>query len=60
MRMRTMHSIGYAATQFDIELDLVYPPDMAPTEEFKQELRDRNARFNEWKSTSRSASPRPT
>ena len=30
MRMRTMHSIGYAATQFDMELDLVYPPDMAP------------------------------
>ena len=51
-RMRTMHSIGHAATQFDMELDVVYPPDMAPTAEFKQELRDRNVRYNEWKSTS--------
>ena len=42
MRMRTMHSIGYAASQFDIELDLVYPPDMAPTAECKAELAERN------------------
>ena len=59
MRMRTMHSIGYAAAQFDIELDLVYPPDMAPTAEFKEELADRNIRFHEWKSRP-SASTRPT
>ena len=51
-RMRTMHSIGYAAASFDMELDVVYPPDMAPTAEFKQELADRNVRYHEWKSTS--------
>ena len=51
-RMRTMHSIGYAASQFDIILDVVYPPDMAPTKEFKAELAERNTRYNEWKSTS--------
>jgi len=50
-RMRTMHSIGHAATQFDMELDVVYPPDMAPTAEFKKELAERNVRYNEWKST---------
>jgi aspartate carbamoyltransferase catalytic subunit len=50
-RMRTMHSIGYAASQFDIELDVVYPPDMAPTPEFKNELAERNVRVHEWAST---------
>jgi len=50
-RMRTMHSIGYAASQFDNELDVVYPPDMAPTQEFKSKLADRNVRYHEWKST---------
>jgi len=47
MRMRTMHSIGYAASQFDIELDLVHPPDMAPTADWKAELNERNTRFRE-------------
>jgi len=47
MRMRTMHSIGYALTQFDVELSLVSPPEMSPTEEFKKELRDLNLRFRE-------------
>ena len=51
-RMRTMHSIGYAASQFDMILDVVYPPDMAPAAEFKAELAERNTRYNEWKSTS--------
>jgi aspartate carbamoyltransferase catalytic subunit len=51
MRMRTMHSIGYAASQFDLELDLVYPKDMAPTAEYKAELAERNTRFHEWPST---------
>jgi aspartate carbamoyltransferase catalytic subunit len=50
MRMRTMHSIGYAASQFDIELDLVFPPDMSPTKEWKAELKERNTRFHEVKS----------
>ena len=47
MRMRTMHTIGYAASQFDIELDLVHPPDMAPTKEFLAELADRNTRVRQ-------------
>ncbi|MBI4861059.1 MAG: aspartate carbamoyltransferase [Candidatus Riflebacteria bacterium] len=50
MRMRTMHSIGYAATQFDIDLDLVYPPEMAPTQEYLAELDGRNTRVNLFKS----------
>ncbi|NCC52962.1 MAG: aspartate carbamoyltransferase [Spartobacteria bacterium] len=47
MRMRTMHSIGYAASQFDIELTLVYPPDMSPTDEWRAELNARNVKFRE-------------
>jgi aspartate carbamoyltransferase catalytic subunit len=38
MRMRTMHSLGYALTQFDCPITFVSPPDMSLTEEFKQEL----------------------
>ncbi len=34
MRMRTMHSIGYALTQFDCEMTIICPPEMSPTEEF--------------------------
>jgi len=51
MRMRTMHSIGYAISQFDIEASLVFPPEMAPTAEFKQELEDLNVRFKEVKTS---------
>lgn len=47
MRMRTMHSIGYALTKFDCEVTLISPPDMAPTEEWKAELRENNLRFRE-------------
>ncbi len=47
MRMRTMHSIGYAASQFDIELSLVSPPEMSPTDDFKKELSDLNVMFRE-------------
>ncbi len=50
-RMRTMHSIGYALTQFDVEMTMVFPPDMNVTEEFKEELRARNLRFRECAST---------
>ncbi|MBI4872264.1 MAG: aspartate carbamoyltransferase [Candidatus Riflebacteria bacterium] len=50
MRMRTMHSIGYAASQFDIELHLIYPPEMAPTQEYLAELDARNTRVNLHKS----------
>ena len=51
MRMRTMHSIGYAMSQFDIEASFISPPEMSLTEEFKQELRDLNLRFREVKTS---------
>jgi len=51
MRMRTMHSIGYAMSQFDIEGSFISPPDMSLTDEFKQELRDLNVRFREVESS---------
>jgi len=51
MRMRTMHSIGYAMSQFDIEGSFISPPDMSLTDEFKQELRDLNVRFKEVESS---------
>ena len=38
MRMRTMHSILHALSQFDSEAIVVSPPDMALTPEFKAEL----------------------
>ncbi|HEX9977616.1 MAG TPA: aspartate carbamoyltransferase [Acidimicrobiia bacterium] len=47
MRMRTMHSIGYALTQFDAEAVFVSPPDMSLTPEFKAELADRGLVFRE-------------
>jgi aspartate carbamoyltransferase catalytic subunit len=47
MRMRTMHSISYALTQFDVEVIYVAPPEMSLTEEFKAELRERNLVFRE-------------
>jgi aspartate carbamoyltransferase catalytic subunit len=45
MRMRTMHSIGYAASQFDVTLQLVAPEEMSPTKEFLAELEERNTRY---------------
>jgi aspartate carbamoyltransferase catalytic subunit len=39
MRMRTMHSLGYALTQFDCPITFVAPPDMGLTPEFQEELR---------------------
>jgi aspartate carbamoyltransferase catalytic subunit len=47
MRMRTMHSLGYALTQFDCPITFVAPPDMSLTEEFKAELRQYNLNFKE-------------
>jgi aspartate carbamoyltransferase catalytic subunit len=47
MRMRTMHSLSYALTQFDAEVTYVAPPEMKLQEEFKQELDTRNLRFHE-------------
>jgi aspartate carbamoyltransferase catalytic subunit len=37
-RMRTMHSIGYALSQFDAEMVILAPEEMSPTEEFLGEL----------------------
>jgi aspartate carbamoyltransferase catalytic subunit len=47
MRMRTMHSLSYALTQFDAEVTYVAPPEMKLQEEFKQELDTQNLRFHE-------------
>jgi aspartate carbamoyltransferase catalytic subunit len=46
-RMRTMHSIGYALTQFDCQAIFISPEEMAITDEFKAELRERNLDFRE-------------
>ena len=47
MRMRTMHSISYAMSQFDINAFYVSPPEMSLTEDFKKELTDLNLNFKE-------------
>jgi len=47
MRMRTMHSISYAMSQFDINAFYVSPPEMSLTDEFKKELVDSNLNFKE-------------
>ncbi len=44
-RMRTMHSIGYALTQFDAQIVYVCPDDMAPTDEFLAEVEGKNLRI---------------
>jgi len=45
MRMRTMHSILYSMSQFDIEAAVVSPSDMALTDQFKAELDTMNVRY---------------
>ncbi len=47
MRMRTMHSISYAMTKFDINTFYVSPPEMSLTEDFKKELVALNLNFKE-------------
>ncbi len=47
MRMRTMHSLLYAASQFDIEAFIVSPPEMSLQPQFKAELDERNVRYTE-------------
>ncbi len=47
MRMRTMHSISYAMTKFDINAFYVSPPEMSLTEDFKKELVALNLNFKE-------------
>lgn len=47
MRMRTMHSLGYALSQFDCPITFVAPPEMGLTAEFKQELKQYSVNFKE-------------
>jgi aspartate carbamoyltransferase catalytic subunit len=47
MRMRTMHSLAYALTQFDCPITFVSPPDMSLTADFKQELKDYSLNYTE-------------
>jgi aspartate carbamoyltransferase catalytic subunit len=47
MRMRTMHSLGYALSQFDCPITFVAPPDMSLTKEFKEELTQYSVNFKE-------------
>ncbi|MDQ7848946.1 MAG: aspartate carbamoyltransferase [Armatimonadota bacterium] len=47
MRMRTMHSLLYAASQFDMEAFIVSPPEMSLQPQFKAELDERNVRYTE-------------
>jgi aspartate carbamoyltransferase catalytic subunit len=47
MRMRTMHSLAYALTQFDCPITFVAPPDMSLTPEFKEDLNRYSLNFSE-------------
>jgi aspartate carbamoyltransferase catalytic subunit len=47
MRMRTMHSLAYALTQFDCPITFVSPPEMSLTEEFKKELKDYSLNYKQ-------------
>ena len=47
MRMRTMHSILYAMSQFDMAALVVSPPEMSLLPEFKAELDERNTSYRE-------------
>ncbi len=47
MRMRTMHSILYAFSQFDIEAFVVAPEEMSLLPEFKAEIDGLNVRYRE-------------
>jgi aspartate carbamoyltransferase catalytic subunit len=47
MRMRTMHSLAYALTQFDCPVTFIGPEGMTLTDDFKTELKDYNLNFKE-------------
>ncbi|HEX9077377.1 MAG TPA: aspartate carbamoyltransferase [Anaerolineae bacterium] len=47
MRMRTMHSLAYALSQFDCPITFVAPPEMSLTKEFKDELKGYSLNFSE-------------
>jgi aspartate carbamoyltransferase catalytic subunit len=50
MRMRTMHSILYAMSQFDLEAFVVCPDELSLLPEFKAELDERSVRYRELES----------
>jgi aspartate carbamoyltransferase catalytic subunit len=47
MRMRTMHSILYAASQFDVQMIVISPEEMSLLPEFKKEIDDMSVNFRE-------------
>ena len=47
MRMRTMHSLGYALSQFDCPITFVAPPEMTLLPEYKEELNQLSVNFKE-------------
>ncbi|MDD5467563.1 MAG: aspartate carbamoyltransferase [Anaerolineales bacterium] len=47
MRMRTMHSLAYALTQFDCPITFVAPPELSLTPEFKEEIKGYSLNFRE-------------
>jgi len=47
MRMRTMHSLAYALTQFDCPITFVSPPEMSLTDEFKEDLKQYSLDYSE-------------
>lgn len=47
MRMRTMHSLAYALSQFDCPITFVGPPEMSLTDDFKSELKNYSLNFSE-------------
>lgn len=44
-RMRTMHSLGYALSQFDAEMVILSPEDMSPLPEFLVELDEKGTAY---------------
>src|ERR1039457_4546566 len=51
MRMRTMHSILYAMSQFDMETLVRTPPAIAVLPEFQTDVRERGTQYREAEST---------
>ncbi|MCZ6529583.1 MAG: aspartate carbamoyltransferase [Chloroflexi bacterium] len=47
MRMRTMHSMSYAMSQFDISASYIAPEDMSLTDEFKKEIDELSLEYDE-------------
>jgi aspartate carbamoyltransferase catalytic subunit len=45
LRMRTMHSMSYAVTEFDITVSYVHPPDMSLPDEVKEYIDARNLNY---------------